>query len=161
MHTSRIFITTLALFASGTPAMASAPAGLLQDNGNGTVKDLATGLVWQAGYNAASSWADATATCSALSLDGGGWRLPTILEMATTVDETSYEQYNVFERPTTLTANAQPYYWASTKRLGNLGMAWAMVFRSKADHLLLDTTNYPAQTTMLATTGLLYSRCVR
>jgi hypothetical protein len=47
------------------------------------------------------------------------------------------------------------------KQAGDATKAWAMVFRSKADHLSLDTTNHPAQTTTLATSDLLYSRFVR
>lgn len=54
------------------------------------VRDNVTGLEWQdnaavAGTNK-TTWAGAKNYCAALDLDGTGWRVPTILELETTVD---------------------------------------------------------------------------
>ncbi len=63
------------------------PEGLM-DNGNGTVTDLATGLVWQQGEtDEYVSWTDALAYCEDLVLaDEDDWRLPNIRELYTLVD---------------------------------------------------------------------------
>jgi len=55
----------------------------------GEVTDNYTGLVWQQDYsNSRMAWADASDYCSSLSIDGhGGFRVPTLNELATTVNE--------------------------------------------------------------------------
>lgn len=65
---------------SGRPTYASA--------GTGQVQDTQTGLIWQATATSTTmSAAEATATCQSLTLGGKQWRLPSIKELATTVDE--------------------------------------------------------------------------
>jgi hypothetical protein len=157
----RMTLLSTVLLWGPSHARAAAPTDLLVNNGNGTFKDQATGLVWQAAYNPASTWSAAGATCAALVLAGGGWRLPTILELSTTIDETSYQLYNLFERPTVLTTGAQPWYWTSTADVVDATRRWAMLFRSRADRASLDPSNYPSQTKPMDSTSLLYSRCVR
>jgi hypothetical protein len=56
------------------------------------VRDRYTGLVWQRDDSRTThpgllSWADASAYCASLA-DGGAWRLPSVGELATLVDET-------------------------------------------------------------------------
>ncbi len=70
-------------------ARAAAPAGHFTDLGDGTVRDNLTGLVWQQGFSPSSqSQADSVLYCSTLTdLAGGGWRLPTVAELQTIVDE--------------------------------------------------------------------------
>ena len=47
-----------------------------------TWKDLTSGLTWQVTPTGGTmNWSDAKAHCSGLSLDGGGWHLPTISEL--------------------------------------------------------------------------------
>jgi len=59
------------------------------DNGDGTVTDKATGLVWQKcsrGQNnhaTATNWTDAGSYCSSLSLASRTWRLPSRQELET------------------------------------------------------------------------------
>jgi hypothetical protein len=60
--------------------------------GASEVRDRYTGLVWQKDdsrttHPAVLSWADAAAYCASLA-DGGAWRLPSVGELATLVDET-------------------------------------------------------------------------
>ena len=53
-----------------------------QDNGNGTVTDLVTGLVWQQDPGAKMTFAQAVAGASTFKLAGyTDWRLPTIKEL--------------------------------------------------------------------------------
>lgn len=56
--------------------------------GDGVVKDNYTGLTWQQGRSPAlMAWADAEAYCAGLALDGGGFRVPSLSELATSVNE--------------------------------------------------------------------------
>lgn len=58
-----------------------------RDNGDGSVSDLNTGLVWQKELGAKLSWADARAGAAALRLGGhADWRLPTIKELYSLMD---------------------------------------------------------------------------
>ena len=64
------------------------PAGYtnLED---GTVRDDVTCLVWQRDVaEGAYSWAEADDYCSNLPVAGGGWRLPTRIELVSLVDFT-------------------------------------------------------------------------
>ncbi|GGN73571.1 hypothetical protein GCM10010112_42990 [Actinoplanes lobatus] len=55
----------------------------------GQVTDPVTGLTWQRGFAPAAMAASAaTSYCAKLTLGGRSWRLPTVRELATTVDET-------------------------------------------------------------------------
>jgi hypothetical protein len=58
-----------------------------QDNGDGTVTDLATGLMWQkVPETSALAWADAADTCAASNLaNHGDWRLPSMQELLSLV----------------------------------------------------------------------------
>jgi hypothetical protein len=54
---------------------------------NGTVTDMKTHLVWQQRDDGMTrTWDSAGTYCAGLSLDGEGWRLPTIKELQTIVD---------------------------------------------------------------------------
>jgi hypothetical protein len=49
---------------------------------NGIVKDSSTGLEWKAGPDKDTDWNEARSWVQSLNLDGGGWRMPTIYELA-------------------------------------------------------------------------------
>lgn len=56
--------------------------------GEGAVTDKDTGLVWERAFmEEPGSWEEASAYCSALETDGGGWRMPTARELSTLVDD--------------------------------------------------------------------------
>jgi RNA polymerase sigma factor (sigma-70 family) len=55
---------------------------------DGQVTDPATGLTWQRATTVAMPATDAARHCADLELGGDTWRLPTLKELATTVDET-------------------------------------------------------------------------
>lgn len=80
---SRKLFTTAALALmlclTGLVTTGEAQAHRFVDNGNGTVTDTVTGLMWTKNVNPIGerNWNDAMAACSAFSISGiGGWRLP-------------------------------------------------------------------------------------
>jgi hypothetical protein len=76
----------LVALAWTSPSRASAPAGRYTATA-GQVTDARTGLTWQQTASS-SNGGDAAAYCAALDLNGTGWRLPTIKELLTIVDDT-------------------------------------------------------------------------
>lgn len=74
-----------ALFVRGNPDYG---INAFVDNGDGTVSDTATGLMWQQADNGAGTiWGEALAYCENLSLAGyDDWRLPNIKELHSIVD---------------------------------------------------------------------------
>ena len=98
------------------------------DNGNGTISDRATGLMWvqdpsQCGGNfgspgtpATMTWANALAECLGLTWPVGGfadWRLPNVQEMAALMD---MELTNLFSAALFPNTKTNTYYWTSTTR---------------------------------------------
>jgi len=76
-------LVCLALWASSSVLLAAG----LEDNSNGTVTDLATGLTWQQGETTPHSWAAASTYCADLNLGGKtNWRLPNIKELTSLID---------------------------------------------------------------------------
>ncbi len=67
---------------SGQDAQYSGAAPHYQDNGDGTVSDLNTGLMWQADPGSKMTYAEAVAGASSFNLAGyTDWRLPSIKEL--------------------------------------------------------------------------------
>lgn len=66
----------------------SPPAEWFVDNGDGTVRDVQSGLLWQKGYAPEQiAWWEAYVYCEALELGGRtDWRLPSRAELLTLVD---------------------------------------------------------------------------
>ena len=83
------------------------------DNGDGTVTDTSTGLMWQqAGPSSAMTWEQALAYCEELNLGGyTDWRLPTKKELRSLVDFSRYDpSINTTYFPDTVSS----FYWSST-----------------------------------------------
>ena len=102
------------------------------DNGNGTVSDNATGLMWQqdtardGGNYDAMTWEEALAYCEALNLGGlTDWRLPTIKELRSLVD---YGEYNPAINKTFFPNTVSSYYWSSTTSADRTASAWSVFF---------------------------------
>ncbi len=116
----------------------------------GTVMDTGTWLTWQQQVSAQTyTWSDALSTCTnnTAGLPGSGWRLPSMKELQTLVDDSHWSPAidpNVF--PNTPFDVA---YWTSTPVAWDAGNAWFVQFE-------LGTAN---KTT--ATTTMLHVRCVR
>ncbi len=83
-----ICLAAVALAGSFTDqGRATAPPGRYTI-ANGTVHDTKTNLTWEQVSPSTFTWADAQAHCANLVLDGNGWRLPSMKELQTIVDDT-------------------------------------------------------------------------
>lgn len=104
------------------------------DNGNGTILDNVTGLVWQkcalggtgndclGGTTVSHTWSNAQTQCAVL---GAGWRLPELFELANIIDYgTSYSTVN----STAFPATAPAAFWSATAHPLYTTMAWTVNF---------------------------------
>ena len=110
-----------------------------QNNGNETVTDLLTGLVWiESKEEVRHSWHDAIAYCSELLFaDADDWRLPSKEELETIVNYNStypalHEEFSC----------RSSFYWSSTPHLPNPPYAWGVYCLDGADHWLHKSNNY-------------------
>jgi len=116
-----------------------------------TVTDTSTGLIWQrdgsgprAGCSGGTAqiderdltcnWAEAKAYCAGLTLDGPGWRLPTLGELVTLVDDTVISGATIDQ---TAFPNTPPwYFWTSSPYVSSPGVAWDVDFNTGASMIL-------------------------
>ncbi len=115
------------------------------DNGNGTVTDSGTGLVWQkcsaglgttlgncsTGITSLYSWSSAISYCEGLTLGSrSDWRLPNINELRSIVDYGSSTSPSI---NTTIFPNTQSnYYWSSSSYALAWGQAYSVIFTNGA-----------------------------
>ena len=107
---------------------AGLPAGAgvrFTDNGDGTISDNATGLMWikdpiaspGAPFDAGLTWNDAITSCEALDYAGQtDWRLPNIFEIISIVD---YSKINPSINATFFPNTVNSAYWSSTANFAN------------------------------------------
>ncbi len=99
---------------------------VFQDNGDGTVTDTTTGLMWQQASGGLMNWESAIQYCEDLNFAGySDWRLPNRKELRTLVDYTAYEpsiDANYFH-DTHLS-----YYWSGTTNFDDTDSAWLINF---------------------------------
>jgi len=103
------------------------------DNGNGTVADLRTGLVWQQGEPGYMKWPDALNYCENLELPSGSgqsdWRLPNIKEIESITDDSVHDPVNPFAIDRNIFPNAVASgYWSSTTFAVMPNYAWGVGF---------------------------------
>ncbi len=113
------------------------------DNGDGTVTDNVTGLLWQQCTNGLSgagcatgtavqyNWSDAANICANLSLAGTGWRLPMDFELVNLVD---YGTYNPAINAGYFPNTQNDDYWSSTPYLLASGFAFVTNFVGGGDN---------------------------
>lgn len=125
----KILLTILCLLI--VPAVSIAD---FTDNGDGTITDNDTGLIWmQASADTDSdgtpdemNWESALSYCANLSFAGADdWRLPNNKELQSIVD---YGEYNPSINTTFFPDTISAYYWSSTSYLDNFDEAWAVYF---------------------------------
>jgi hypothetical protein len=112
-------------------APAVAPPNQYTVVATGEVMDNYTGLVWQQGNSAATmTFAEAGPYCASLGLNGQTWRLPSIRELATLVDEAQVApSINRTMFPNTqYGSRSNNWYWSSHAARGNAQAAWAINF---------------------------------
>jgi hypothetical protein len=96
------------------------------DNGDGSITDTATNLVWQQTPYISKNWQDALSYCQNLELAGQtDWRLPNIRELQSIIDSS---QYNPAMNPAFNCLASQ--FWSSTTHSYNLykNYAWYVNF---------------------------------
>jgi hypothetical protein len=110
------------------------------DNGDGTISDAATGLMWQAGDSGAGlNWQEALAYAEGLTLGGyDDWRLPNAKELQSIVDYSrspdTTDSAAIDPRFTCSTIIAEdglgdfPFYWTGTTHVKYNGMGDAAVY---------------------------------
>lgn len=123
------------------------PQPAYQDNGDGTVTDLSTGLVWQkTGDGYTGTWNIAINYCDDLTLGGqSDWRLPEYWELLSLVD------YGKLTSPTINTdyfSSTSGGYWTSTIYSSSPTYRWQVYFQT-------GSTSYTHYTNSART------RCVR
>lgn len=138
-----LLLVSLFIFNS---SFSIAQASNLSNNGNGTVTDSSTGLVWQQAEPGEKTWNDALAYCEGLSLAGADdWRLPNIKELESLTDDTRFSPaLDTTYFPGAVSAS----YWSSTTSAGSTNVAWYV------DFIYGDGTNLYKYYTY-------YVRCVR
>jgi len=95
-------------------------------NGEGTVTDTSTGLMWQHTTASIMTWETAFSYCEGLSLAGyDGWRLPNRTELRSIVE---YEKSNPAIDADIFPDTVSSSYWSSTTYAGNSSTAWHMYF---------------------------------
>ena len=99
----------------------------LVNNGDGTITDPNTDLMWQQVEAERMTWQDALAYCEKLKLAGyDNWRLPDRLELQSLVD---YHSYNPCLDKTLFPGiSASDYYWSSTTDINHVDSAWVVDF---------------------------------
>jgi Protein of unknown function (DUF1566) len=121
---------------SGAPTSTS-----YTDNGDGTVTDNVTALVWQQTVSTAFfPWGNSSTVgtaqnyCANLQLAGHtDWRLPSQIELLSIVDQglpegTGAPLINTTLFPTPLFGST--YFWSSTPAAGSPGSGWGVAFNS-------------------------------
>src|SRR6185295_15942214 len=88
--------------------------------------DHSTGLTWTRGNvsDKRLTWQEAKDACEALTLDGGGWRMPTRKELLTLVDDTRSDP----AIDTSAFKCHSAWYWTVTDYKPIEGCAWVVGF---------------------------------
>ena len=123
----------LVVQSSGPKKKGIIPALRFTDNGDGTIRDNLTGLIWLKNANCfgLKTWADALAECRKLADGGcgltdgstaGDWRLPTVKELQSLIDFGKYDPALPNGHPFTEVQSSS--YWSSTEYANDTGYAW-------------------------------------
>ncbi len=114
----------------------------------GVVIDLVTGLEWQATVDEPKyAWRDAAGYCTGLDLDGGGFRVPSRIELLSIVDYT--QPGPVLDARVFPNTPSEPF-WTASPLVSDAASAWSV-------HFGFATTIATASQTMTE----LHVRCVR
>ena len=116
------------IFMMVTTVVWAKPDSAYINNGNGTVTDIETKLMWQQGTaNVKMEWEDAVSYCKDLRLASyKGWRLPELFELKTLVDRSW--GYNPTINRTYFPDTVSSFYWSSTTYASYTSDAWGVNF---------------------------------
>lgn len=98
----------------------------MTDNGDETISDDVTGLMWQQKTLTAMTWKNAGIYCDELKLaDYTDWRLPTVKELFTLVDYTKFSPViNTVYFPNTVLS----FHWTSMVYINYTNYIWCINF---------------------------------
>lgn len=126
--------------AGGFVVCVSGPAQaahVFTDNGDSTITDTSTNLLWQkcatglsgsscsTGSASSQSWSSALNTCKALTLAGKSWRLPNVNELRSILD---YATTGPVIDATAFPGTPSSAFWSSTTTATNAANAWRVDF---------------------------------
>jgi hypothetical protein len=126
---------------SATDVSAGAPnQETYEDNGDDTVTDKVTGLMWQKTATTTTyTWSGASNYCSTLSLGGySGWRLPTFIELASIIDYT--RAYTSAAINAIFNALISDNVWSSTTSAGVPTDVWGFSFYNGGTVMITSST---------------------
>ena len=117
----------VSLLAFGISTSLMAATDVWVANGDGTVTDVATGLMWQQQDDGIiRDHPDAITFCQNLSLAGqADWRLPNIKELTSLVD---YRQFNPAIDAAAFPNTSSSIYWSASSRASISVSAWFVGF---------------------------------
>jgi hypothetical protein len=95
---------------------------------NGVVRDKKTGFEWIAGPDKDTNWDEAKSWVESLTVDGGGWRMPTIKEL-----KTLYQEGVGTHNMTPLLKTTGGYVWSSEIKKGS-SRAHGLLFDNIDEH---------------------------
>ncbi|MDP2647071.1 MAG: DUF1566 domain-containing protein [Desulfobacterales bacterium] len=124
---SRGDLDTLSLYVRAVRGRQSFANARYTNNGDGTVTDSTTGLMWQqAKASGEQTRAQAFFYTESLALGGyDDWRLPTIKELASLAN---FDRRNPAVDVTYFPDTVSSYYWSSTTYAGDTSNAWRVDF---------------------------------
>lgn len=148
------------------------PARSYTNNGDGTVTDNVTELMWQQdGQDAGNSLTHSQALTYIDGLNtavlGGhdDWRLPTVQELITLVDLSrnlpSINQDNGFTVESGTNTDYPGVYWTSTDRATDSDQAWGVSFRNGNVGVPVSTPGFSTVSILKTTAANVYVRAVR
>lgn len=132
--------SALAIVTATPHATAEPPCAARYTLKNGVVLDNDTNLTWQQNFGTDLTFADAKSYCASLTLDGGGFRVPTIFELQTIVDES--RKIPVID-DATFPGTPKDIFWSATPRVDPTDCAncnWYVNF-GLTNYELVDTKN--------------------
>lgn len=109
-----------------SPTSSALAAASFTDNGDGSVTDNTTGLIWQQTAASNMTWAQALSYCAALNVGGHtDWRLPSVKELRSLADNSRINP----AIDTTYFPNAPAsWYWSGTTGAYQTSHAWIVNF---------------------------------
>ncbi|MFT3926613.1 MAG: DUF1566 domain-containing protein [Myxococcales bacterium] len=100
----------------------------------GVVRDDVTKLEWQAGTDSTPrSWLDAETYCAALTVDGGGFRLPARIELVSLL---ALDQNSESDELEAFPGFVADRYWSASPLAGRAGTAWLVDFGFSGTNVL-------------------------
>jgi Protein of unknown function (DUF1566)/Viral BACON domain len=133
-----LVIGSLDAVDNGSIDDATASADSYTDNGDGTVTDISSGLMWQKFSSSNKTWEQALAYCAGLNLGGHtDWRLPTVKELRSLTNR-YYPAFDSTYFPDTVSS----LYWASTTNASSTSYAWGVYFYPGCEGILYKGGSY-------------------